>query len=119
MSRGRKSGGRSTRQRGTAEQRAEATEAYRASVGRLQHTASRNLRQTIANAAIFFAAVATYMIVVGEASPARLPWFTASVVGGALGLCTYAVREPRPRLHLLVAAVTLAVVGLAGVFLVD
>lgn len=107
------------RQRGSAEERAEAVEAYRESVGRLQHSAYRNLRQTIANGAIFFAAVATWMIVIGEVTPARVPWYAASILGGALGLGTYAVRQPRPRLYLLAAAVTLAVVGLAGAFIVD
>jgi hypothetical protein len=93
--------------------------AYEQSVDRLQHSAYRNLRQTIANAAIFFAAVATYMIVIGEATPARLPWYAASIIGGALGLSTYAVRNPRSRLYILVAAVTLAVVGLTGAFIVE
>ncbi|MFI2651828.1 hypothetical protein [Micromonospora fulviviridis] len=39
-------------------------EDYRKSVGRLQHTAYRNLRQTIAYAIIFVAVVATWMRIV-------------------------------------------------------
>lgn len=118
MSRGRRTSSRSIRRRGSGEERAEALQVYRESVGRLQHTAFRNLRQTIANATIFFAAVATFMIVIGEVTRARLPWYAASILGGALGLSTYAVRFPRPRLYLLIAAVALGVVGLAGAFVV-
>ncbi|MFC4107868.1 hypothetical protein [Micromonospora zhanjiangensis] len=93
-------------------------EAYRRSVGRLQRSAYRNLRQTIANATIFFAAVATFMIVIGEVTPARLPWYAASIFGGALGLCSYAIQEPRRRLFILGAAALLAIVGLTGALIV-
>ncbi|NES13257.1 MULTISPECIES: hypothetical protein [Micromonospora] len=119
MSRGRRSGGRVVRRRVTEEERTEAVEAYRESVTRLQGTAYRNLRQTIAFATIFLAVLATWMIFIGEVTPARLPWYAASIVGGALGLATYGVRSARARLYVLAAAVALALVGLAGIFLVD
>ncbi|MET7969112.1 hypothetical protein [Micromonospora sp. NPDC005305] len=119
MSGGRRSGSRNSRRNGTDGERAEATEAYRRSVARLQHTAYRNLRQTIAYATIFVAVVATWMILIGQATPASFPWYAASVLGGVLGLATYAVREPRPRRYVLAAAVVLAVVGVTGIFLVD
>ena len=119
MSRGRRTGSRDRRQRGTEEERVEAAEAYRESVARLQTTAYRNLRQTIAYATIFFAVIAVWMIFIGEVTPVNLPWYAASILGGALGLCTYVVREARARLYVLAAAVILAVAGLAGIFLVD
>ncbi|MEH0972807.1 hypothetical protein V6U77_16945 [Micromonospora sp. CPCC 205546] len=119
MSRGRKPGGRTLCRPGSAAERAEAMTAYQRSVGRLQRSAYRNLRQAIANAVIFFAVVAINMIFIGEVTPTRLPWYAASIVGGALGVSTYAVRNPRPYRFLLAAAVTLAVVGLAGAFVVE
>jgi hypothetical protein len=85
----------------------------------LQDTAYRNLRQTIAYATSFVAVVATWMLLIGQATPASFPWYAVSILGGAFGLATYFVREPRPRLYVLDAAVVLAVVGVTGMFLTD
>ncbi|MCI4066133.1 hypothetical protein MRQ36_27730 [Micromonospora sp. R77] len=119
MSRGRKTGSRDRRHRGTEEDGTEPVEVYRESVTRLQTTAYRNVRQTIAYATIFVAVVATWMIFTGDVTPLRLPWYAASILGGALGLCTYVVRDARARLYVLAAALVLTVVGVAGIFLVS
>ncbi|MFE9957093.1 hypothetical protein [Micromonospora sp. NPDC005299] len=119
MSGGRGSGSRNKRWQVGDGERAAAVQDYRQSVGRLQHTAYRNLRQTIAYATIFVAVVATWMLVIGQATPASLPWYAVSILGGAFGLATYFVRESRPRLYVLAAAVVLAVVGVSGMFLTD
>ncbi|MFF4894735.1 hypothetical protein [Micromonospora chersina] len=119
MGGGRGSGSRNKRRQVSDEERAAAVEDYRESVGRLQHTAYRNLRQTIAYATIFVAVIATWMLVIGQATPASFPWYAVSILSGALGLATYFVREPRPRLYVLAAAVVLAGVGVAGIFLTN
>ncbi|MBF5032428.1 hypothetical protein IRY44_21980 [Micromonospora sp. ANENR4] len=117
MSGGRGSGSRSKRRQVSAEDRAAAVEDYRESVGRLQHTAYRNLRQTVAYATIFVAVIAVWMLFIGQATPATFPWYAVSIVGGAFGLATYFVREPRSRLYVLAVAVVLVVVGVTGMFL--
>ncbi|WFF02532.1 hypothetical protein [Micromonospora sp. WMMD964] len=95
-------------------ERAKAVEGYGEAVGRLQHSAFRNLRTSIANVAIFFGVVSGWMIVTGDAEPAALVPMSVSILGGVLGAATYAVkRQPLAR-HLLVGAVVLALVGLAG-----
>ncbi|MEU5934508.1 hypothetical protein [Micromonospora sp. NPDC047187] len=119
MSRGRRPGSRSVWRRVPEEEHAEAAEVYRESVARLQATAYRNLRQSIAFGTIIWAVLIALMIVTGEVTAARLPWYSASIVGGALGLCTYAVREPRVRLYVLSVAVVFTVAGLVGVLLVN
>ena len=119
MSGGRGSGSRNIRRQVSDEERAAAAQDYRESVGRLQHTAYRNLRQTIAYATIFVAVVATWMLFIGQATPTSFPWYAVSILGGAFGLATYFVRESRPRLYVLAAAVVLAVVGVTGMFLTD
>lgn len=119
MSRGRRPGSRSVWRRVPEEEHAEAAEVYRESVARLQATAYRNLRQSIALATIVWAVLIALMVVTGDVTAARLPWYAASIVGGALGLCTYAMREPRARLYVLFTAVAFTVAGLVGVFLVD
>ncbi|WP_144056977.1 hypothetical protein [Micromonospora lupini] len=119
MSGGRKSGSRDRRRQVSVEERAAAEEAYRASVSRLQHTAHRNMRQTVAYATVFVAVMATWMIFIGQPTPTTFPWYAISILSGAFGLSTYVVREPRPRLYVLVAAVVLAVVGVTGIFLTD
>ncbi|MGC4745340.1 hypothetical protein ACLQ28_06710 [Micromonospora sp. DT201] len=119
MSRGRRPGNRSVWQKVPEEEQAEAAEVYRDSVAWLQATAYRNLRQSIAFGTIIWAVLVALMFVIGEVTGARLPWYAASIVGGALGLSTYAVREPRARFYVLVAAVAFTVAGLVGVFLVN
>jgi hypothetical protein len=101
------------------QERAEAAQAYREAVARLQASAYRDLRRAIANATVFWAVLVAWMIFIGEVTPARLPWYAASIAGGALGLCTYAVRETRVRRYVLLAAAASTVAGIAGVFLVD
>ncbi|MGC4810581.1 hypothetical protein ACLQ29_08660 [Micromonospora sp. DT228] len=88
-------------------------------VSRLQHTAYRNLRQSIANATIFVAAMATWMIFINQPTPTTFPWYAISILGGAFGLATYVMREPRPRRFVLAAAVVLAAVGMTGILLTD
>lgn len=117
MSGGRGYGSRNKRRQISDEERAAAVEDYRESVGRLHHTANRNLRQTIAYATTFVAVIATWMLFIGQATPASFPWYAMSILSGAFGLTTYVVREPRPRSYLLAAAVILAVVGVTGMFL--
>ncbi|MGK5441803.1 hypothetical protein ACSNN7_08270 [Micromonospora sp. URMC 105] len=119
MSGGRRSGSRNRRRQVSEVERAAAVEDYRESVGRLQHTAYRNLRQTVAYATIFVAVMATWMIFIGQATPTTFPWYAVAVLSGAFGLSTYVVREPRPRLYVLAVAVLLAVVGVVGIFLTN
>ncbi|SCG75547.1 hypothetical protein GA0070213_115136 [Micromonospora humi] len=92
-------------------------EDYRESVGRLRHTAYRNMRQTVAFATIFVAVVSTWMLFIGQATPTTFPWFAVAILGGAFGLATHFVRRSRPRRYVLVVAVVLAVVGVTGMFL--
>ena len=89
---------------------------YRKSAARLQDTAYRNLRQTIAYATVFGAVLAIWMLLIGQATPVTFPWYAVSILGGAFGLVTYLVREPRARLYVLAVAVILAVVGMTGIF---
>lgn len=119
MSGGRRSGSRNRRRQVSEDERAAAAEAYRTSVSRLQHTAHRNMRQTVAYATIFVAVMATWMIFIGQPTPTTFPWYAISILSGAFGLSTYVVREPRPRLYVLAAAVVFAVVGVTGIFLTD
>ncbi|MET7970884.1 hypothetical protein [Micromonospora sp. NPDC005305] len=119
MSGGRGAGSRNKRRQVSDEERAAAVEDYRESVARLQHTAYRNLRQWIAYATVFVAVIATWMLFIGQVTPASFPWYAVSVLSGAFGLATYFVREPRPRLYVLAVAVVLAVVGVTGMFLTD
>ncbi len=92
---------------------------YRDSAARLQHTAHRNLRQTVAYATIFVAVMATWLMFIGQATPTSFVWYAVAVLSGVFGLATYFVREPRPRLYVLAVAVVLAVVGVTGIFLAD
>ncbi|MFI2663992.1 hypothetical protein [Micromonospora carbonacea] len=97
------------------EARGKAVAHYRDSVGRFQSSAFHNLRRAIANTTIFLAVVSAFAILTGDATPATLLPMAASVLGGALGASTYAVREEPLARRLLVAAVVLGVIGLAGV----
>ncbi|MCZ7435040.1 hypothetical protein O7598_01415 [Micromonospora sp. WMMC241] len=117
MSRGRGADSRSKRRQVSERQRAAAVEDYRESVGRLQHTAYRNMRRTVAFATCFVAVIATWMLFMGQATPAIFPWYAVAILGGAFGLTTYFVRQSRPRLYVLTVAVVLAVVGVTGIFL--
>ena len=108
------SGGRLQRRPVSDEERAEAVERYRESVGHLQRSAFRNLRNSIANAAIFFAGLSAFMILTGDVTPATLLPMAVSVVGGALGVGSYVVRQEPLSKYLLIAAVVLAVAGLTG-----
>ncbi|MGC4745214.1 hypothetical protein ACLQ28_06070 [Micromonospora sp. DT201] len=119
MSGGRRSGSRNRRRQVSEDERAAAVEAYRESVSRLQHTAYRNMRQAVAYATIFVAVTATWMIFIDQPTPTTFPWYAVSILSGAFGLSTYFVREPRPRLYVLAAAVVLAVVGVAGIFITN
>ncbi|GAA3777692.1 hypothetical protein [Micromonospora maritima] len=92
-------------------------EDYRESVGRLQHAAKRNMRQTVVYATVFVAVIATWMLLIGQATRAAFPWFAVAILSGAFGLATYVVRRWRPRLYVLAVAVVLAVVGMTGMFL--
>ncbi|MEU7929475.1 hypothetical protein [Micromonospora sp. NPDC049801] len=94
-------------------------EAYKESVARLQHTAYRNMRQVVAYATIFVAVMATWMVFIGQPTPATFPWYAIAILSGALGLSSYVISEPRPRLYVLAAAVVFAVVGVTGVFVTD
>ncbi|WP_327033718.1 hypothetical protein [Micromonospora ureilytica] len=96
------------------EERARAVEEYSEAVGRLQHSAFRNLRTSIANVAIFFGVVSGWMIVTGDAEPAALVPMSMSILGGVLGVATYAVKRQPLAQYLLIGAVVLAVAGLAG-----
>ncbi|WBC12789.1 hypothetical protein O7600_16525 [Micromonospora sp. WMMA1998] len=119
MGRGRGAGSRNRRRQVSEQERAAAVEDYRESVGRLQHTAYRNMRQTVAYATIFVAVIATWMLLIGQATPATFPWYAVAILSGAFGLATYFVRQSRPRLYVLAVAVVLAVVGVTGMFLTN
>ncbi|MFI7606883.1 hypothetical protein ACIBTV_17315 [Micromonospora sp. NPDC049366] len=114
MGRARGNGGRLQGRPVSDGERAEAVEHYRGSVDRLQRSAFRNLRNSIANAAIFFAVLSAFMILAGDVTPATLLPMAVSVVGGALGVGTYVVRQEPMSKYLHIAAVVLAVAGLAG-----
>lgn len=114
MSRRVRSGGRLKRRPVSEEERARAVEEYSEAVGRLQHSAFRNLRTSIANVAIFFGVVSGWMIVTGDAEPAALVPMSMSILGGVLGVATYAVKRQPLAQYLLIGAVVLAVAGLAG-----
>lgn len=116
MSRGRRSGSRIKRRPVSEEERTRAVEEYRESVGRLQQSAFRNLRTSIANVPIFFAVLSTMMILTGQVTPATLVPMALSIVGGALGVSTYAVRTQPLARYLLIAAVVLGAIGLVGTF---
>ncbi|MFG1741553.1 hypothetical protein ACGFLT_26360 [Micromonospora chalcea] len=116
MSGGRDAGGRRRRKQVSAEERA-AAEDYRKAVDLLQYTAYRNLRHAVAYTTVFVAVIATWMLSIGQVTPATLPWYAVSILGGAFGAVTYFVREPRPRSYVLAAAVALAMVGVTGMFL--
>ncbi|MEE3919329.1 hypothetical protein V2I01_16285 [Micromonospora sp. BRA006-A] len=73
MSRGRGAGSPNKRRQVSEQEHAAAVEDYRESVGRLQHTAYRNMRQTVAYATIFVAVIATWMLFIGQATPAPSP----------------------------------------------
>ncbi|MFI7575781.1 hypothetical protein [Micromonospora sp. NPDC049497] len=119
MSGSQRSGSRRRRRQVSEEERAAAVGDYRESVDRLQHTAYRNLRQSVAYATIFVAVTATWMLFIGQATPASFLWYGVAILSGAFGLATYVVREPRARLYVLAVAVALAVVGVTGIFLAD
>lgn len=99
------------------EERARAVEEYRESVGRLRRSAFRNLRTSIANVPIFFAVVATMMILGGQVTPATLLPMALSIIGGALGVSTYIVREQPLARYLLITAVVIGALGLVGMFI--
>jgi hypothetical protein len=86
-------------------------------VGRLQQSASRNLRTSIANITIFFAVASAVMIFTGEVTPATLPPMAIAVLGGALGASTYVVQQQPLARYLLIGSVTLGALGLAGVLI--
>ncbi|MFE2613952.1 hypothetical protein ACFXA2_10110 [Micromonospora chalcea] len=119
MSGGPGAGGRRRRKQVSVEERAAAAEDYRKAVDLLQYTAYRNLRHAIAYATVFVAVIATWMLSIGQATPATLPWYAVSILGGAFGAVTYFVREPQPRSYVLAVAVALTVVGVTGMFLTD
>ncbi|MEV4764687.1 hypothetical protein AB0J89_18900 [Micromonospora chokoriensis] len=119
MSRRVRSGGRLKRRPVSEAERAKAVEDYNKAVGRLQHSAFRNLRTSIANVAIFFGVVSGWMIVTGDAKSAALVPMSVSILGGVLGVATYAVRRQPLAQYLLIGAVVLAVVGLAGTVVVS
>lgn len=114
MSRKVRGGGRLKRRPVSEEERTQAVEEYRKAVGALQHSAFRNVRTSIANVAIFFGVVSGWLILTGDAEPAALVPMSVSVVGGVLGVGTYVVRRQPFARYLLIGAVVLAVLGLAG-----
>lgn len=94
-------------------------EEYRGAVARFQRSAFWNLRVQIANVTIAFGFLAAMAVLAGGADGARLAPTLANVIGGVCGFGVYFSR-PYPVLTrwLLIAAVTLTVLGIAGLVLV-
>ncbi|MER7330264.1 MULTISPECIES: hypothetical protein [unclassified Micromonospora] len=99
------------------EKRAQAVEDYRRAVLVLQHDAYRNLQSAMANAAIMVGFLAGWMLLLGEVPRAALAFAGACVVGGALGICYYGVRDRPLGRRLLVASVAFTVLGLGALVL--
>lgn len=82
---------------------------------RLQDSAYRNLRNAIANVAIFFGAFAVYAIAIGSADGARIWPTIVCLVAGVLGVGYYLTgAKPKTSLYLLIAASATAVIGLVS-----
>lgn len=101
--------------RGTPQEREAILAEYQESIERLQQTAFWNLRSTIAAVCVFLGIFAIISIAWGEADGARLVPTLLCAVGGVCGAGVYFSR-PYPLMvrWLLLAAVTLTLLGLAG-----
>ncbi|GAA3771002.1 hypothetical protein GCM10022225_67660 [Plantactinospora mayteni] len=88
-------------------------------VAALRDSSFRVFRNALANVPIFFAVVSGFLIFSGDVTRTTLIPMSLSVVGGAFGISTYLVGNPTvPARRLLVAALGLAALGLAGMILV-
>ncbi len=117
MARGRSNGDR-RRTRVTPEQE-QAARDTRLAVLRFQDTAYRNLRNAIANVAIFFGFFGVFAITAGAADGARLWPNLVNVVAGLLGVGYYVSRSrPRTSLCLLLASAAVVIIGVVSLILV-
>lgn len=109
--------GRKPRDMSTEEQ-AQAERDVKGAVADLQETAYTNLRNAIANVAIFFGFVGVFAVAVGVADGLRLGPMIALVLAGLGGAAYYpARRRGKLAVRLLLAASALVVIGLAGLVL--
>ena len=100
------------------QERAQAERDVRGAVADLQVTAYANLRNAIANVAIFFGFVGVFATVVGAADGRRLIPMLVLVLAGLAGAAYYPVRhQHRLAVRLLIVSSALVVVGLAGLVL--
>ncbi|KKK03059.1 hypothetical protein LQ51_20035 [Micromonospora sp. HK10] len=101
------------------EERAQAEQDIRGAVADLQVTAYANLRNAIANVAIFFGFVGVFAMVIGEADGRRLVPMLVLVLGGLVGAAYYPARhQHKLAVRLLLASSALVLLGLAGLVLV-
>ncbi|MEV0896598.1 hypothetical protein [Actinoplanes sp. NPDC049802] len=105
--------------RGTPEEREAAAAKYREAIERLQRTAYWNLRSSIAGLCVFLGFFGALSIYHGGNDGARLAPTLVCVLGGICGAGVYFSR-PYPRVvrWLLLAAVSLTGLGLAGLAIV-
>ncbi|MFC4063671.1 hypothetical protein [Actinoplanes subglobosus] len=107
------------RRRGTPQEREAAAARYREAIERLQRTAYWNLRSTIASVCLSIGILAVLSIAWGDSTGARLVPTLACAVGGVCAAGVYFSRPyPKLLLVLLLAAVTLSLLGLAGLAIV-
>ncbi|MFI7426096.1 hypothetical protein ACIBPB_03845 [Micromonospora sp. NPDC049836] len=103
----------------SAEERAQAEQDIRGAVADLQVTAYANLRNAVANVAIFFGFVGVFATVIGEADGRRLIPMLVLVLAGLVGAAYYPARHQHTlAVRLLLASSALVVLGLAGLVLV-
>ncbi|ATO15374.1 hypothetical protein CO540_17285 [Micromonospora sp. WMMA2032] len=91
----------------------------RGAVADLQVTAYSNLRNAIANVAIFFGFIGVFATVIGAADGFRLIPMLVLVLAGLAGAAYYPARHQHTlAVRLLMASSALLVIGLAGLVLV-
>ncbi|MEU4782815.1 hypothetical protein [Micromonospora sp. NPDC023633] len=103
----------------TAQEREQAERDIRGAIFDFQETAYANLRNAIANVAIFFGAVGVFAMVAGVAEGLRLIPMVVLVLAGLVGVAYYPARQRgKFAVQLLLVSSTLVVIGLAGLVLV-
>ncbi|WNM37358.1 hypothetical protein RMN56_19525 [Micromonospora halotolerans] len=111
-------GRRKPRKPTSPEERAQAERDIRGAVADLQVTAYANLRNAIANVAIFFGFVGVFAMVIDAADGLRLTPMLVLVLAGLAGAAYYPARHRHElAVRLLLASSALVVIGLAGLVL--
>lgn len=102
----------------STDERVQAERDVRGAVADLQETAYANLRNAIANVAIFFGFVGVFAATVGVADGLRLVPMGVFILAGIGGVAYYPVRQRgKFAVRLLLAVSALVIVGLAGLVL--